>query len=384
MRELYVALWDQLVACYQRLRKTAIEPLSQAPAAPRSIIVFSTTSLGDLLLNTPSIRALRHSFPEAALTLVVHPKMYPFVAGYTRVDHIETWRNKYRDLPAALVKLRRLTPDWVVMLHSNGPQDIHLAALSGASIILKESDDPHVHRWTSCKVASQDMHAIRKRLEMVSRLGCDSEDARLEIPNPKSARGYGLKDSSARLIVGFQAGASEPYKRWPTAKFAELANRLLGYSPSLEIVLTGTREEATLADAIMAKLVDKDRVHNFCGRCTLQELPGLIQEMDVLVTGDTGPLHVAIAQQVSTVSLFSATNPKWTGPIQDIALHRVIKKPGENVQAHLRRKLRDETVMEIIQVAEVYHAAIELLEQKRSQVSAGSLFYEDVRKGPAA
>lgn len=86
--------------------------------------------------------------------------------------------------------------------------------------------------------------------------------------------------------------------------------------------------ELELPEAFFVLLPEQyhNNIENLVGKTSLPDLLSQIKIMDVLVTGDTGPLHLAIALQIPTVSLFVTADPKWTGPYQDLHLHTVINK----------------------------------------------------------
>ncbi|MEX5897674.1 glycosyltransferase family 9 protein [Proteus vulgaris] len=107
-------------------------------------------------------------------------------------------------------------------------------------------------------------------------------------------------------IVGFQMGASTKERRWPIKYFVELAQKLIENDPSLQVKLIGSPRELELPEAFFVLLPEQyhNNIENLVGKTSLPDLLSQIKIMDVLVTGDTGPLHLAIALQIPTVSLF--------------------------------------------------------------------------------
>lgn len=125
-------------------------------------------------------------------------------------------------------------------------------------------------------------------------------------------------------------GASKPDRMWPVTCFIELAHILFSKDNAYRIVLIGTAQETSLGEALLAELNDteKQRIDNVIGKTDLPELLAQIKRFSVLVTGDTGPLHLAVSLKTPTVSLFGGfANPKYTGPYQDPHLHTVIQAP---------------------------------------------------------
>ncbi len=100
-------------------------------------------------------------------------------------------------------------------------------------------------------------------------------------------------------------------------------------------------------------------VVNMCGKTSIEELPYLVRELKMLITNDTGTMHLAIALKVPTLSLFSPTSATGIGPYQDMKIHRVIQKDGSFIQK-LPKKERDDSAMRLISLDEVYSLYKEL------------------------
>ena len=100
-----------------------------------------------------------------------------------------------------------------------------------------------------------------------------------------------------------------------------------------------------------------------CGKCKIEELPYLINNLKMLITNDTGTMHLAIALKTPTISLFSATTAKGIGAYQDLKIHKTIQKDGSFIQK-LPKKQRDNSAMKLISVEEVYEKYKELNEIK--------------------
>ncbi len=143
----------------------------------------------------------------------------------------------------------------------------------------------------------------------------------------KIFRRYGI--GGKNKIIGISAGGGASwgkdaqYKHWPAANFAWLVNRLYK-DLRADIVLLGDEQEKSIADRI-AGAVD-GQVVNIAGKTTLEELCGVIGGLDLLVTNDGGPLHIAVASGVKTVSLFGPVDDLVYGPYPRNDKHRVIRR----------------------------------------------------------
>ena len=126
-------------------------------------------------------------------------------------------------------------------------------------------------------------------------------------------------------MIGFQAGASTVSRRWAAGRFVELGQRLLAACPDAWIVLTGAPGERDLAEGIRRGIA-LPRVWNAAGELPLVELPALMQRANVLLTGDTGPMHMALAVGTPVVALFAVSDWRRSGPSYDLHKHVVVQK----------------------------------------------------------
>lgn len=314
-----------------------------------SILIFSTTALGDFMFNTPAIRAIRAHYPDAHITLVSSEKNRLLVESYDQIDSVIYWDNKIRNLLPVALQARKFKPELAVILHSHLPYDVLFAVMSGCQYILRTTF--HVipewfKKWIVAEHQPPVCHVIQSKLDIIRHLGITDADTSMEIPCEIKQL---AKDEG--YIVGFQMGASTVERRWPVKSFVEMAQKLIDINPSLRIQLIGSPRELELPDEFFALLSEKyhRNIINLVGKTSLPDLLSYINIMDVLVTGDTGPLHLAIALKVPTVSLFATADPKWTGPYQDLHLHTIIdKKAKHNEDVN--------TSMDLITVDEVFNA----------------------------
>ncbi|QCR37647.1 glycosyltransferase family 9 protein [Nissabacter sp. SGAir0207] len=294
----------------------------------RSIVIYSTTALGDLMFNTPAIRAVKARYPDAFITLVSSEKNRGLVAESDYFDDVVYWDEKVRDIFRVVKQLRRHRPELAIILHAKPPYDVLSAVLAGCEYILKDiygGKPCGLEQWLANPFVRYDGHLIQRKLELVRRLGCDADNHEMVIPVPFPA----LVKTPGKTIIGFQMGASGVLRCWPVERFIALAKRLIALGPDYQVVLIGTQKESELERQFLAGLTapEREQVVSHINKTGLKALLGIMQNMDVMVTGDTGPLHLAIALKTPTVSLFVTANPAHTGPYQDPALHRVIQVP---------------------------------------------------------
>lgn len=292
----------------------------------KNIVIYSTTALGDFLFNSPAIRAVRKRYPSARITLVAHEKFREFLQDGEDWDRVVWWNNKYSTMGAMIrgLKSEKDKPDLALLLHSHEPYDYLSAILAGAQYVIRDNyydDFEPRDRWLTDYTIGFVGHIIQRKLALVEPLGCEISNFQMKLPMaiPKTR-------SSVVLTVGFQMGASKPERCWPPENFAKVAEALLSSFPALHISLIGGPEEKGLVKSFWQHIdpAYHYRVTDHVGKTGLKQLTDMISRFSVLLTGDTGPLHIAIAAKTATISLFVTANPYATGPLQDKHLHDVI------------------------------------------------------------
>jgi ADP-heptose:LPS heptosyltransferase len=331
------------------------------PDTPRVLAIVSNTALGDTLLSTPVVASARASFPDARILFLVHPRYEALFAGLPGVDALLTYDGGYRQLLPTVAALRRQRVDTVLLAHSNGPQDIALGCLSNAATLLKPATRSPLAGFLTTRMPPEERHVIEARCALVRQLGGQRIHTRMILP----PRYFGdLPPQFPRLplpAIGFQLGAANHYKMWPLKNFAALARQLLARRPEAHIVLTGSPAERALAHSLIASVQDA-RIVDHTGKHAVEDLPWLLRQLSVLVTNDTGPMHLAIALGIPTVCLFGMTSSRLIGPYQDPDKHIVLQSPLEGAELHLPKKQRSNRAMTAISVDAVAAAVCKLLE----------------------
>lgn len=318
------------------------------------IVIFSTTALGDLLFNTPAIKAIKHRYPSSKIMLVSSNKNRDLVEKSDWFDDVVIWDNKIKNAHCVIQALRAFKPDITFLLHSRIGYDILCARLGGSKYIVRDNfsnDTTSFNRWIDLHDEQKDQHIIQRKLNLIAQLGCDISDITMQFPITH----HDERIQKSSVTVAFQMGASEKLRCWPVEHFVQLAERILSSQPDAQVVLTGAGQDQSIADAFFSQLPETyhARVTSYIGKTRLPELIKLICSVDVLVTGDTGPLHIAVTAKTPTVSLYVSANPRHTGPYQDPEIHQTIRiEPEANDDAiYPLRKIGVEQVFHAVQNA---------------------------------
>ncbi|MEW5782576.1 MAG: glycosyltransferase family 9 protein [Pseudomonadota bacterium] len=325
---------------WQRNRDKRPRPLEElGTPAIRRILAISCTALGDSLLSTPALRALRLTYPEAHITWAIHPSLLGLFEGFPDVNELFPYNNKWAQFLTAVRRLKGY--DLAVILHGNEPQATPLAYLSGARHIFKL---PNTNSWSfllsnpTPKYRWEDLgHGIDQRLAVVRLAGAKEPfDRRMVVPPHQDGeqlaeewlKKVGLLSAP---IIALQPGASTTSRRWPKARFIEAALQLLQSRPDLRFIVTGSPKERPLCEEITATINESSLGNSrlawaSAGELPLHALPTLLKKAKVLVTGDTGPMHLAVAIGTPVVALFAVSDPSRSGPAYDLDRHLIIRK----------------------------------------------------------
>ncbi len=282
----------------------------------RKILIIKLGAAGDLILAVPSLRMIRQRFPDAHISLMVDKKLAALVSGTPYLDEIFPVDRKKLPGLSYLLKLAKQVraENYDVSVDLQNSKWTHLLAYLGGigerfgfsrgkfGFLVNRPD-----RTFEVREAP-----VRHQFRVLSKLGVKDYDEKLELwTDPRSDErvrawlGEGAPDSK---WVGLVLGSSPqwPTKRWPLSYFCELAQRLVQHL-NCRVVLIGSDLDREFLE--QNSLKQAEGVLDLVGKTTLADLVSLVRHMDVLVTGDTAPLHVAGAFQKKIVALFGPTDP---------------------------------------------------------------------------
>jgi len=313
-----------------------------------TFLVISNTALGDTILSTPAIKSLKKSFPKSKIIALIHKNYIPLFDNFSYIDAIIPFYGGYKKFFQTIKEIKKYKPKTTLIFHGNGPQDIQIAIMSGSNFILKHPTQSKYKRYLSFDFKKEDKHIIEERVDLVRKIGGKNIDLIMEIGELHDKKIY-KKYTKYRNFIGFQVGASESYRIWPIQNYIELAKRFIENQE--KILITGVKKEFQYTKHVSNSSTDK--IINLCGYTNIKELPYLIKQLKFIVVSDTGTMHLAIALKTPTICLFSPSNPNYTGPYQDMNIHKVIKKNGEFVNKK-PKKQRSNEAMKLISVNDVY------------------------------
>ena len=285
------------------------------------IVVMKLSATGDVVLITPSLRALRERFQQAHITVVVGRENSELLNRCPYVDELVPFdRKKDGTLPGLLKlgkRLRLAQADLVVDFQNNRLSH-WLGWLSGAPQRYGYAG----RKWSwllthSVAEPPKAMPPVPHQFRLLQLLGIEAAAEELELwPGPgDEARVEALLKEAwvadNQPLVAVHPGSRWASKRWPTEKYVELIDRLATLSKA-RVILTGSQSERPLCEQIHRAAKSKPFVA--AGRTSLNDLVALLRRCRVLVGGDSAPLHMAAATGTPVVALFGSTDPERHAP----------------------------------------------------------------------
>jgi lipopolysaccharide heptosyltransferase II len=293
-------------------------------SAVRRLLCIRLDNMGDVLMTTPAIRALRESLPGARITLLGSPSGCAVARHIPEIDDaIEfapPWMKPSCDGPGAdeiiIAELmaRRFDAAVIFTVYSQNPLPAaYLCYLAGVPLRLAYCRENPYHLLThwqpEVEPAKLVRHEVQRQRALVAAVGCRSANARLSFRVPLEAslkvEALGLK----KPFVAVHPGASAPSRRYPAEQFAQ-AMDLLVDATGCELVFTGDGGERALVESVRQAMRAPTR--SLAGRLSLPELGAMLQAADLLVANNTGPVHLAAALGTPVVDLYALTNPQHT------------------------------------------------------------------------
>ena len=281
-----------------------------------NILIVRLGALGDVIHAIPAAAALRKAFPAAGIDWLVDAKHRDIVEFVTAIDRaIPLERPTLAGWTSVLRSLRQTTYDVAIDLQGLMKSAV-LARASGAARVIGFSiwhlREKTARPFYSDAHEAEGGHVIRKNLRLLRALGVEDDEIRFplaDVPSPA------LDDLRRRIPADrpfalINPGAAWPNKRWPPERFGELATFIQAECGMTPVVLWGPGEEF-LADAVIAA---SSNAAVAAPPTRVSDVVGLARAAALLVSGDTGPLHIATAVGTPTVSLFGPTDHERNGP----------------------------------------------------------------------
>lgn len=302
-------------------------------------MISRTDRIGDVLLSTPAIKALRKSFPDSHIAVMVRPYARDIVLGNPYVDEVIVYdkygaqRSFYKTVKFAL-NLRKRNFDLAVILHPTNRAH-WIAFLAG--IKRRVGYDRKTGFLLTDRIEHKKQegrkHELEYTLDVIRSMGVEPEDRDLFMPVRKDSEMYvdeflanhGV--SGQDRLVALHPGASCPSKLWPVERFTRIADELIKEF-KIKIVVIAGPDDIDIAQELIRKM--NCPYIDATGKTTVSQLASLLRRCCLFISNDSGPVHIACALEVPVIAIFGRNQPglsprRWGPTGKDSAvLHKEV------------------------------------------------------------
>jgi heptosyltransferase-1 len=313
------------------------EAITSSPRtfATMKILIVKLSAIGDVIHTLPALTVLRRHYPSARIDWLVEDAAADLVQDHAALSRVLVWRRrefvsllKTGRLPSAgrlflslLLQLRGTRYDLIIDFQALLKSSLWIFLARGRRKAgfdqgMEHSESSHLFLNERISPVSMEIHALDRGVRLLRALGIPEYPLLYDIPmgeeDEKAAKQL-LAESGVRLdrpVVAINPVAKWPTKLWAARRFRELAERLL--EKDYQVVFTGSREDRAVMDEMALPLGSS--VTRLDGRTTLKTLAAVYRTASVVISTDTGPMHLAAAVGTPVVALFGPTAPWRTGP----------------------------------------------------------------------
>ncbi len=341
----------------------------------KRVVVRGTNWVGDSIMTIPALRALRRILPDASITLAIRPGAKGIFSEVDFIDDVLVYDRRNAFSVFGQVREWKRRQFDLAVLFQNAFEAALIPFLAGVPIRLGYATESRqamlthplpLPDWRSSK------HEVFYYLYLITALEqllfqtstvCEAEpDISLSIPEPRKSeasellRTYGV--SEEKSVVAICPGSiNSRAKRWPAEAYAALADRLI--EDRREVVLIGSKDETEVTNEVTSRMRRRPVV--LTGKTTLAQITTVLALVDLVVTNDTGPAHIAAALGCPTIVIFGPTNPLTTRPFSPHA--EIIRHPPDCAPCMLRDCPIDHRCMTAITVDEVFQQSQAILKR---------------------
>lgn len=347
----------------------------------KKIAILRANALGDFIFSLPAAKALRAAYPRAEIVLLGKKWHKDFlkdrassfdrvevVPGYPGVSEAEDYKPNQSELARFFFKMEKERFDLAFQMHGGGRNSNPFLLRLGAKLTFGlKTPDAEPLDFNIPYIYFQ--HEILRYLEVARLAGAQGFEILPSIrPTPSDIAQASPLLPDGKLVL-LHPGASDLRRRWPTEKFAEIGDRLA--AEGFAVGLTGTKEESGLTSRIHKAM--KRKPIDYTGRLTLSSLIGLLSMANLLISNDTGPLHLGLSVGLPTVGIYWCGNLINAGPFFRRTNRPVVSWQiycpdcGASILTDDRKGCRHEmSFVSEISTNEVYEQALDLLEQRET------------------
>lgn len=313
--------------------------------APEPVLIVGANWLGDSIMAMPAVQSYRRANPDTGIAVLVKPKCRDIWSMHPDIDSVLVCRESALDAvrAAAIVRRRRFGTAFVL------PHSFRSATVPFLARVPRRFGLPgHGRDWMLTRVVNPEpgpgrVHQCHEYMHLFGLPEIEPGPPALTVPPESLARMREVIGAAGAVRIGIMPGAAYgPSKQWPAEFFAE-TGRMLSDEFKCAILVLGSKAELELCRRV-AEAVGHSAI-DLAGRTSLTELAAVLSECAVVISNDSGGMHLAAALGAPVVAIFGITDPDRTGPLgsrvrvlQDSEVRtRDLERESETATDSLRR-----------------------------------------------
>jgi lipopolysaccharide heptosyltransferase I len=301
------------------------------------ILIIKLRSIGDVILATPVIENLRNAYPEAEIDFLTERAGYPIVKNHPALNEVIVfnrtciqrlpWHKALKENLGFFKKLRDKKYDLVFDLFGN-PRSAFFALATGAKYRVGFAFRGRKYAYNKVIEPRGDrVHEVLFNLDALTEIGIPVSSTKLfvEIDDLNAAfveKFWQENGLDSKTVIGINASGGWYTKHWPLKSFAELSDLLVEHDQAQIVLLWGPGERQD-AESI-AEMMRHEAI--LAPQADLNQLAAILARLDLLVSNDSGPMHLAAAVGIPVVGIYGPTRPELQGPWGEI--HTIVRKDG--------------------------------------------------------
>jgi len=337
---------------------------------PKKILLIQLRRIGDVLMCTPALRALRSRYEDSHIAFLTEKEssdllsLNPYLNELIVLDK-ERYKNPFYSVKK-IWKVRKTSFDLVIDFFGN-PRSAYFSFISGAKHRVGYDYPPRRYFYNMViKDDKTPKYAAQTRLDVLKILGIENGEVKLDFFIPDEARLFAKKFfaenkiESKNLLISLSPTSRRHFNRWPLERYARLADWLISQFDARVILVWGPGEKKVVER--IKHLMEKDPVVSWETK-NLFELGAILERCDLHIGNDNGTKHIAVAMGKPTITIYGPHSPvSWTYP--DFSQHKFLKKevdcPDCNNTKHKCSRL---SCLDLITVRDVQKTFVQLLSE---------------------
>lgn len=309
-----------------------------------NILIVKTSAIGDVTHTLPALNAIRDYYPHAHISWLVEEASQDIITGHHALDQILVSRRKHwikeilhgdrktaiKEIFQFIRNLRKIKYDLIIDFQNLLKSSLFIALArahkkAGYGVGMAHSEYSYIVLNHRIPAVPMEYHAIYRELILIEKLGIPVKNIRFDLPVSDADR-QAITDVLYREgalrqmpIIAINPMATWDTKLWNHTKFSKVADQCVSWG--YQVVFTGSHDDMNGVNDIQNQM--KFQSINLCGKTSLKSLAALYERSALLLTTDTGPMHIAAAVRCPVVAIFGSTAPWRTGPFGKI--HDIVR-----------------------------------------------------------